>query len=315
MKKIILSVAAVMFCAAVMAQNPANLKLNLEKNKVYRLKSVSTQTVTQTMNGVQQTTESKVNYTMSLKMIDLTADYMITEVRFDTLITYTNTMGKAVSYSSVNEGDIKSSETADVLSCIMNRLSKNALYVKMDFAGRPFEIVNLKMLTDMVLKDTSSITLTGPTADAIKKQIVNTVSDSELKTMMEMFTWYLPARQVAPGDSWDIIQQVSSGGLMLEIASTYKLDRIEGTRGSITAESAIRTAANAVPIKSGGATVTYDNIKGLTRSNMVIDLLTGLRIEDSGKTHITGNLDISGPGFSMQMPMDINGESTTIAIQ
>ncbi len=315
MKKIILSVTAVMFCAAIMAQYPASLKLNLEKNKVYRLKSVSTQTVTQTMNGVQQTTESKVNYTMSIKMIDLTADYMITEVRFDTLITYTNTMGKTVSYSSVDEGDIKSAETADVLSYIMNRLSKNALYVKMDFAGRPFEIVNLKMLTDMVLKDTSSITLTGPTADAVKKQIVNTVSDSELKTMMEMFTWYLPARQVAPGDSWDILQQVSSGGLMLEIATTYKMDRIEGTRGTITAESIIRTAANAVPIQSGGATVTYDGIKGLTRSSMVVDLLTGLKVEDIGKTHITGNLGISGPGFSMVMPMDINGESTIIAIQ
>lgn len=315
MKKIILSVTAVMFCAAIMAQNPASLKLNLEKNKVYRLKSVSTQTVTQTMNGVQQTTESKVNYTMSIKMIDLTADYMITEVRFDTLITYTNTMGKTVSYSSVDEGDIKSAETADVLSYIMNRLSKNALYVKMDFAGRPFEIVNLKMLTDMVLKDTSSITLTGPTAVAVKKQIINTVSDSELKTMMEMFTWYLPARQVAPGDSWDILQQVSSGGLMLEIATTYKMDRIEGTRGTITAESIIRTAANAVPIESGGATVTYDGIKGLTRSSMVVDLLTGLKVEDIGKTHITGNLGISGPGFSMVMPMDINGESTIIAIQ
>lgn len=315
MKKIILSVTAVMFCAAIMAQNPANLKLNLEKNKVYRLKSVSTQTVTQTMNGVQQTTESKVNYTMSIKMIDLTADYMITEVRFDTLITYTNTMGKTVSYSSVDEGDIKSAETADVLSYIMNRLSKNALYVKMDFAGRPFEIVNLKMLTDMVLKDTSSITLTGPTAVAVKKQIINTFSDSELKTMMEMFTWYLPARQVAPGDSWDILQQVSSGGLMLEIATTYKMDRIEGTRGTITAESIIRTAANAVPIESGGATVTYDGIKGLTRSSMVVDLLTGLKVEDIGKTHITGNLGISGPGFSMVMPMDINGESTIRAIQ
>lgn len=315
MKKIILSVTAVMFCAAIMAQNPASLKLNLEKNKVYRLKSVSTQTVTQTMNGVQQTTESKVSYTMSIRMIDLTADYMITEVRFDTLITYTNTMGKTVSYSSVDEGDIKSAETADVLSYIMNRLSKNALYVKMDFAGRPFEIVNLKMLTDMVLKDTSSITLTGPTAVAVKKQIINTFSDSELKTMMEMFTWYLPARQVAPGDSWDILQQVSSGGLMLEIATTYKMDRIEGTRGTITAESIIRTAANAVPIESGGATVTYDGIKGLTRSSMVVDLLTGLKVEDIGKTHITGNLGISGPGFSMVMPMDINGESTIIAIQ
>ncbi|MCK7541714.1 MAG: hypothetical protein MZV63_67915 [Marinilabiliales bacterium] len=63
----------------------------------------------------------------------------------------------------------------------MNRLSKNALYVKLDFTGKPLEIVNSKMLSDMVLKDTSSITLTGPTADAVKKQIINTVSDSELE--------------------------------------------------------------------------------------------------------------------------------------
>lgn len=315
MKKIMLSVTAVIFCATIMAQSPANLQLNLEKNKVYRLQSVSAQTVTQTINGVQQTTESKVNYTMSLKMIDMTADYLITEVRFDTLITYTNTMGKTVSYSSVNEGDIKSAETADVLSCIMNRLSKNALYVKMDPAGRPFEIINLKMLTDMVVKDTSSITLTGPAADAVKKQIVNSVSDSELKTMIGMFTWSLPARQVAPGDSWEILQQMSSGGLMLEIATTYKLDKIEGTLAHITSESIIRTAANAVPIESGGATVTYDDIKGLTRSSLVLNLLTGLKVEDIGKTHITGNLGISGPGFSMVMPMDINGESKTIAIQ
>lgn len=315
MKKIMLSFTAVMFCAAIMAQNPANLKLNLEKNKVYRLKTVSEQTVTQTINGVQQTTESRVNYTMSLKMIDLTADYLVTEVRFDTLHTYTNTMGKIVSYSSVDEGDIKSEEMTDVLSCIMNRLSKNALYVKMDFAGKPVEIVNLKMLTDMILKDTSSITITGATADAVKKQVVDLVSDSELKTIISMFTWSLPGRQVVEGESWDILQGISSGGLMLEIASTYKLDRIEGTRAHITAESIIRTATNAVPIESGGATVTYDGIKGLTRSNMVIDLLTGLKVEDNGKTHITGNLDISAPGFSMLMPMDINGESKVIALQ
>jgi Family of unknown function (DUF6263) len=315
MKKIMLFVTAVMFCASIMAQNPTNLKLNLEKNKVYRLKSVSAQTVTQTINGVQQTTESKVNYTMSLKMIDATADYLITEVRFDTMTTYTNTMGKVVSHSSVNEGDIKSAETDEVLSCVLNRLSKNALYVKMDFAGKPIEIVNLKMMADMVLKDTSSITMTGPTADAVKKQIVNSVSDSELKTIIEMFTWSLPGRQVAQGDSWDILQQISSGGLMLEITTTYKLDRIEGHRANITAESIIRTAANAVPIESGGATVTYDGIKGLTRSSMVVDLLTGLKVEDNGKTHITGNLGISGPGFSMVMPMDINSESKVTAIQ
>jgi hypothetical protein len=315
MKKISLLCFAILFPISMLAQNTATLKMNLEKNKVYRLKSVSEQAVTQTINGVQQTTESKVNYTFSMKMIDATADYIITEVHFDTLITNTNTMGKEAIYSSVNEGDIKSKETADVVSCIMNRLSKNALFVKMDFAGKPLEIINLKMLSDLVLRDTSSITLTGPTADAVKKQIINTVSDSDLKTMIELFTWSLPGKQVSAGDEWVITQQISSGGMMLDIITTYHLDGIDGNNANITAESDIKTAANALPIQSGGATVTYDDIKGLSKSDMVIDIRTGLIIENSGKTHITGNLGISAPGFSMQMPMDINGESKVIALE
>jgi Family of unknown function (DUF6263) len=314
MKKISLLCFAILFSISMLGQNTANLKMNLEKNKVYRLKSVSEQTVTQTINGVQQTTESKINYTFSMKMIDVTADFMITEVHFDTLTTFTNTMGKEASYSSVNEGDIKSTETADVISCIMNRLSKNALFVKMDFTGKPIEIINLKMLSDLVLKDTSSIALTGPTADAVKKQIISTVSDSDLKTMIELFTWSLPGKQVSVGDDWSITQQISSGGMLLDIITNYHLEGIDGNNAKITAESSIQTAANAPPIQSGGATVTYDDIKGLSKSDMVIDIRTGLTVENIGKTHITGNLGISAPGFSMQMPMDINGESKVIAL-
>jgi Family of unknown function (DUF6263) len=315
MKKILLSVTAVMFCISLVAQNSVDLKMNLEKNKVYRLKSVSEQTIAQTINGVQQTTESNVNYTLSLKMVDATADFMITEVRFDTLITKTNAMGKTVLVSSASEGDIKSKETGDIMSTIMNRLSKNALYVKMDFAGRPFEIVNSKMLSDLILKDTSSITLEGLTASAIKKEIINSISDNSLKTMIGMFTWSLPGRQVSAGDSWNISQQMSSGGMLLDINTSYHLDGINGNNANVTVESNIKAAENAPPIESGGATVTYNDMKGLTRSKMVIDIRTGLIVEDLGKTHITGNLGISAPGFSMQMPMDINSESRTTAIQ
>lgn len=315
MKKILLACLAVLFSISLLAQNSVNLKMNLEKNKIYRLKSVSEQVITQTINGNQQTTESKVDYTLSLKMIDATADFLITEVHFDTLVTKTNTMGKVATMSSVSEGDIKSAETADIISCIMNRLSKNTLYVKMDFAGKPFEIVNLKMLSDLVLKDTSSITLTGPTAAAVKKQIINMVSDNTLKTMIEMFTWYLPGKQVSPGDSWNVTQQTNSGGMMLDIITTYHLDRLNGNNANITVESNIKAAENADPIESGGAKVTYDDLKGLSKSDLVIDIRTGLIVEDKAKTHIAGNLGISAPGFSMQIPMDINGESKVIALQ
>lgn len=315
MKKILLSFAAVLFCMSLVAQNTANLKMNLEKNKVYRLRSVSEQVITQTVNGVQQTTESKVNYTLSLKMIDATSDFMITEVHFDTLITNTNTMGKVATMSSVSEGDIKSAKTADIMSCIMNRLSKNALYVKMDFTGKPFEIVNSKILSDLIMKDTSSITLAGQTAAAVKKEITNMISDNSLKTIIGMFTWFLPGKQVSTGDTWNVTQQMNSGGMMLDIITTYHLDGLNGYNANITVESVIKAAENADPIESGGAKVTYGDLKGLSKSTMAIDIRTGLIVEDKTKTHIAGNLGISAPGFSMQMPMDINGESKVIALQ
>jgi len=315
MKKILLSATALLFVITVMAQENANLKINLEKNKLYRLKSVSGQTVTQTVNGAQQTVESKVDYTLSLKMLDMTPDFIVTEVHFDTLITNTNTMGKTVIINSTVEGDLKSSETGDIMSCIMNRLSKNAIYVKMDFTGKPVEIVNAKMLSDMILKDTASITLTEPVASAIKTQIAGTISDNTLKTMIGGFTWHLPGRQVSVGDEWKIAEQLNSGGMSLAITTTYHLDGINGYNANITVESSIKAAENAAPIQSGGATVTYDNLAGMSKSNLVIDIRTGLVIEDKAKTRISGNLGISAPGFSMQMPMDINGETTVTALK
>jgi hypothetical protein len=282
---------------------------------VYLLKSVSEQTVTQTINGNQQTVDSRVDYTLSLKMIDVTPDFMITEIHFDTLVINTNTMGKTASINSTVEGDIKSSETSDIMSCIMNRLSKNALYVKMDFTGKPVEIVNAKMLSDLILKDTASITLTEPLAAAIKTQIAGIVSDDYLKTMISSFTWRLPGKQVSTGDTWNITEQTNSGGMTLDIITTYHLDGINGNYANLTVESNIKAAENAAPIQSPGATVTYDNLTGLSKSNMVIDIRTGLIVEEKSKTRISGNLGISGPGFSMQMPMDINGETKVIALQ
>jgi proteasome assembly chaperone (PAC2) family protein len=315
MKKILLSSVAVLFCISLMAQNSVNLKMNLEKNKVYRFSSVSEQTIIQTVNGNQQTIESKTNYAVSLKMVDATADFMITEVHFDTLITNTNSMGKMVNISSVNEGDIKSTETADVMSYIMNQMSKNALYIKMDFAGKVLEIVNSKMLSDVIMKDTSSITLTGPVGSGIKSQIKNLISDNSLKTMVEMFTHYLPGKQVSKGDNWNVTVSTNSGGMILDIITDYHLDGLNGNAANITAESNIKAAENAAPMLSGGAKITYDDIKGLSKSSMIIDIRTGLIIEGRSKTHIAGNLGVSGPGYSMQIPMDINGESKVIALQ
>jgi len=315
MKKLMITGIAVLLTMSMQAQSGVTLKMNLEKNKVYQLRSVSDQTVTQTINGGQQTTESNVSYTVSLKMLDATPEFMITEVRFDTLITNTNAMGKVSVMSSAKESDIRSSEMVDVVSCIMNRLSRNAIYTKIDYAGKPLEIVNAGMLSSMILRDTASITLVGPTGDAVKKQLADMISAEELKTMIGTFTHNLPGREVSPGETWNNTQTMNTGGMTLEISTTFRFTGTEGDIAVITSESAIKAADNAAPIQSGGATVTYGDLKGLSRSTMKVSLRTGLISESNGKTRLSGNLGISAPGFSMQMPMDINGETKVVELQ
>lgn len=296
-------------------QDGVNLRMNLEKNKVYRLRSVSEQTILQTVNGNQQTIESKTNYTVSLKMVDATQAFIVTEVRFDTIATKTNTMGKTMIMSSVSEGDVHSKETSDIISFFMNKLSRNPLYAKLDFTGKVTEIVNSKMLSDMILKDTSSITLTGAVASSLKTQVINMVSDNAFKTIIEMFTFNLPGKIVNAGDNWSVTTSSNAGGMSLDITTSSHLNGISGNNADITAESNIRTSVNAVPMESGGAKITYDDLTGLSKSTIIIDIRTGLAVETNSKTHITGNLGVSMPGMNMQIPMDINSDTKVTSIQ
>jgi hypothetical protein len=314
MKKILLSLVVAMFCISVIAQTSVNLKLNLEKNKIYRFNSVSESTITQTVAGNSNSSDTKTNNAISIKMVDATPDFMIAEVRFDSLITVQNAMGKVTNLNSSKEGDMKSSEATDVIECINNRLSKNVLFVKIDFSGKVLQVVNSKMLSDVILKDTSSITLKNPVGSMIKKQMQNMVSEKALITMVEEYTYYLPAKEVSTGNNWDVNVNTSTGGMSLDVITTYHLDGINGNTANITAESNIKAPDNVEPIVSGPTKVTYDDLKGVSKSTMVIDTRTGLLVEAKTKSHIAGTLGINYPGGSMQMPMEITSEAKVTAI-
>jgi hypothetical protein len=312
MKKTFFAALFVLTGASLIAQNTVDLKLNLEKNKVYRFMTTSEQAISQTINGVQQNTAVNSVYAASIKMVESTPGFIVAEVRFDTIRTITNAMGKVTAIESSKEGNMSSSDMSDVLSCIMNRLSRNSLYVKMDYAGKVIELINASMLSGILLKDTASIT--GSMASVTKAQVLGMVNEKALKTMAEMFTGNLPGRQVRTGDTWTLTINSNSGGMLLDIITSYKLGNISGSNASISAESNIQPSANAAPMNYGGASVNYDDLKGLGKTEMVIDSRTGLVVESSSKTHIAGNLHISVQNNNIELPMEINGESKMIAI-
>jgi hypothetical protein len=297
---------------SVFAQSTADLKINLEKNKVYRMKSTSEQDISQTVNGIQQNTTVSTLYVASIKMVEATPDFIVAEVRFDSIQNVTNAMGKITHIKSWMEGSITSSDMAEVLSCIMNRLSKNSLYVKMDFTGKVIELINTKMLSGILLKDTASIT--GSMAAITKAQIEGWVNEKALKTTVEMFTGNLPGTKVETGDTWTFTINSNSGGMSLDIITNYKLENIKGTAAGISAESNIQPSLNAAPMNYGGALVNYDNLKGIGKTDMVVDCQTGLPVESTSKTHITGNLHISVQNNNIELPMEITSESKITAV-
>jgi hypothetical protein len=315
MRKLFLAFTLTMFCASLIAQNGVNLRLSPEKNKVYRFNVTSEQIILQTVNGNQQTIESRTENTMSFKMMDATPNFIVAEVRFDSLSARTNTMGKTVIMTSTVQGNIQSKETADIMSYVMNRLSKTPAYVKIDFTGKVIEIVNGKMISDMIMKDTASVTLTGPMGAAIKTQIKNMVAESTLKQMVESFTRYMPGKAVSKGETWTVSETSNSGGMSLDIATIFKLEGISGDIANMTAETTIKASVNAPPMNAGGGTITYDNLKGLGKSTATADTRTGLVVDLNSKTHIAGNLSFSMPGMSMDIPMDITSESKVAAIR
>jgi hypothetical protein len=312
MKKMLFSVISIFLCFAMSAQTSVNLKLNPEKNKVYRFQSESEQVTSQTVNGMDQTTSTDSRTYLSFKMMDAAQGYIIAEARFDSILTKSNSMGQVVVINSNLEGNMASKEMSDVMSCIMHRICKNPLYVKLEPTGKVADIINLAMLQDLILKDTSLIT--GPMAPAMKMQAVNAVNKDQLKSMIQNFTYLLPAKDVKPGEKWTINDPLNAGGMSLVVNSDYTLQNVSGNSAAIVGESSVKAAENAKPMEFSGAKITYDNIMGLSKSTITVDTSTGFVKENKSKMTMTGNLGVAVQGMNMEIPMKVDSETTVAAI-
>jgi hypothetical protein len=132
--------------------------------------------------------------------------------------------------------------------------------------------------------------------------------------MIEAFTFNLPDKEVKNGEQWEINSPFNSGGMSLDIVTSYKLNDINNNNAHITSESSIKASVDAEPLEYSGARITYDGLTGMGKSNLIIDSLTGLVIENNSKTHMAGDLNVSVQGMNLQIPMEIDGESKVVAL-
>jgi hypothetical protein len=309
MKNLIILAVALLCCHTVNAQQTASLKLNLEKNKVYHLRKVTQQNIVQSMNGMEQTTSVNNTSAVSIKMIEQTPDFLVTEVRFDTIITKTSAMGQNFTFNSTNPGNIKSDKVNEVMDCLMNRYCATPLFVKITPTGKVLEIINLKLFSTNVLKDVDSIK--GQTAMMVKNQSKGLTDAKTLTTSIESFTNYLPGKDVSVGNSWENVVNTNSGGMSLAVTSKFQLNDIKGNNAFISGDSKIAPAGSE-PMEINGMKIFYD-LAGTSKATIELNTKSGLVNKSSEKNHMEGTMKIEMPGNSMSIPVKVDGETSTVS--
>jgi hypothetical protein len=310
MKTMLFAIILVFLSFSASTQKPVILKFNLEPNKTYRLKSVSHQDMSQTMGGMQRNTTVNSTTAVSFKLLETSEDFMVVEFRFDTIMINTNTAGMSFDINSAVPGDMQSDNIGDVLSVFVNRFCSNPLFIKMTYEGKVMEFINIKLFTDFVVKDIDSIK--SQMAQFIKGRAKIMADPKSIKTSIESIMAYLPGTKTEVGGSWDITMDLNSGGMMYLINSHYTLNTISDGVADIAFESTI-DPANTGPVVIDGNKIT-NNIRGTSKSNMTVDIESGVLIQSSGKYHMEGDISVEVQGNAMVIPSIIDEETRIVSL-
>lgn len=308
MKTIVSTLLMAIFSISIMAQSPAKLKYNLEKNKIYKVKSTVSQNQKRTMQGVDQVTEVENTLYFSMKALNQAPDFFIAEVKFDT-IKNSVSMPK-MEFTSSLEGDMKSEKTDDIMNCALNRLSKSTLLVKMAYSGHVIDIMNQPIVAKTVLMDVDSIK--GQNAVMLKPRIEMMVQKEDLKSMIENITVLHPNKDVKKGDKWSTQYTSTNSGFGFLVSTDYTLNELDKKEAAISGEVSFEPAA-LKPMEMNGAKISME-LRGKGKTEIKINPVSGWVINSKSDIQMSGNMNVEAQGQSFPIPMEITMTTETTEI-
>ena len=296
MKTFISSVILSLLGLSMMAQTPVSLKLNLEKDKVYRVKSTSKQTMQINAGGQLINIDVFSNNVVSYKVLKQDNDIMDIELKFDTIASKTNSpMGNKETNSAKPAGN-------DPTEKIMNKLSTYKIIAKISTSGKFIEFVNYPKFKDNVLFVLDSIPATKRDQ---AKMIANVLlQESAIRTRIEPLFAYLPENSVKTGDVWETTYSLAANNVSLLSLNTFTLNGLEKNLAKISGKSEIES----LPSNDPSAQMSQD-LKGTMTSDGTIDQITGLMLRNTSKGHIEGAMTVKSNNSEMKVKMDSQSET------
>lgn len=299
MKAFIFTVFLVLTGISLQAQTPVSLKLNLEKGKMYTIKSTSKQAIQQTANGQSFKMDVVSTMVFTYKVLKQENDVMDIEFKFDTIAT------KISSPMFNKETNSAKPAGKEPLEKIMNKMSKYKIIAKISTAGKFIDFVNYGKYKDSVMFVLDSV----PAAkrDQAKTQADGVLKESAVKSMIEPLFAYLPETSVKTGDNWETSYFRITSNVSLMAQNSFTLKGVENNLATVTG----KTEVESMPITDPTAQMTQE-MKGSMTFESSMDIPTGLTLKNTAKGHIEGTTTMKNNGNEMKIPMVVDSESEII---
>jgi hypothetical protein len=247
---------------------PYDLKLQLKTGDHFRYEMSTIQRMNQTLMGKKMNIDQEMLFVFDYDV--LLSNGQSTDMK----VTYHRIRMKQKSDAGTVELDTDSAE-------LSNPVYKDLLKLK----GKSFQIsVNSK---GEITKLSGMEFLGG-----------NSMSDSSLKSMLEMSFKLYPDHPVKPGDQWNIEMTNDLGGVMkMKLNNTYELIQVEKELAEIKCQSSISS-------EKGNTQQMEMELSGTQEGTMQMELGTGMVRSLKMKQKMSGRLKAS----NMDIPMEIESD-------
>jgi len=297
MKTLVASLSCLLLGMTMLAQNPATIRLNLEKGKLYSVRTISHQKIQQTVSGQAIAVDVQADRFVSYRVLQKVNDIMTVELSFDTIASIVNAPMMKKETNSAKPGK-------EPVEKILNKLSTTKIQAKISTSGKFIGFVNYNVFKDNVLLVLDSIPASKK--DEATQQANMLIKESAVRSMIEPLFNYLPETAVKTGDKWDNNYMVTSNDIASIVQTTTILNGTENGTASFAGSSQLES----MPSTDPNAQMVQE-LKGTTTFNGVIDLTTGLTVKRTEKGHIDGSISVKNAGQDMKIPMVIDSETET----
>ncbi|UII24474.1 DUF6263 family protein [Fulvivirga maritima] len=265
----------------------ASIELNLKKGTEYKQHSAYAMKIDQNMGGQQVNMDINLNNNMSFLVTDVKGDLFTMDVKYESMIMEMTMPQMNMSYSS------EAGEEADIMSQILASMKGKTFNIKMDKTGHIKEISNIDNVFSAI-DDFDQIPAgqKGQIKDQLKKSFGKESFTSSMESLFAIF----PNKKVAPGDTWDISNEIKTT-MDLNMEGTYKYEEATAEDYVISGNTKIQSGDE--PTDVNGMQMTY-NMSGTMLSDIKVNKKSGWISEANLTQELSGTASAGG----MEIPMN-----------